>query len=115
MTHRERFAAALGMLADVYGKEVTLAFASGYWGVLEEYPIEAVEGGARAILRTEKWMPKPVEWAEAAEDWLVERRRIAHAHRLAIAQSNAPPLSREDVHRLVAELNEKHLGRASTR
>ena len=115
MTHRERFASALGMLADVYGKEVTLAFASGYWSVLEEYPIEAVEGGARAILRTEKWMPKPVEWADAAEDWLRERRNIAQAHRLAIEQSNAPPLTREDVHRLVAELKRNHLGPASVR
>jgi len=115
MTTEQRFAAALGKLTTVYRVENSDVLMEAYWEALRMWPIEGLEGGARAWIRTEKWMPKPVEWADAAEDWLRERRRLADSRRLALAQSNAPPLTREDVHRLVEELKQNHLGRPSAR
>lgn len=107
MTPRERFTAALLKLLTVFRVAPNDVLFEAYWEALRDWPIEALEAGARAWIAGEKWMPKPVEWADAAHDWLLERRRLATERRLALAQSTAPPLTREDVHRLVEELTAK--------
>jgi hypothetical protein len=111
MKVERRFVAALSKLAAVYRLTVDDLLIESYWEALHEWPIEGLEGGARAIIRESKFFPRPVEWSDAAEDWLRERRSMVDAHRLALQQSNQPPLTREDVKKLIAELNEKMGGR----
>jgi hypothetical protein len=104
MTMRQRFITALVALGEVFRVEVTDAMAETYWRALRELPIEGLEGGARELIRTARFFPRPVEWGEAAEDWLRERCRETRAHRARLAQSTAPPLDAADVRKLVDEL-----------
>jgi hypothetical protein len=102
-----RFVVALTKLATVFRVDMTDVLIESYWDALNEWPIEGLEGGARTIIRESKFFPRPVEWSDAAEDWLKERRSMVDAHRLALQQSNQPPLTKDDVKKLIAELNEK--------
>lgn len=107
MSGAERFAMAVAKLAAVYRVTVDPLLVESYWEALQGWPLEGLEGGARTIIREAKFFPRPVEWAEAAEDWLKERRSLEQSKRLALEQSNAPPLTRDDVQKLIADLNDK--------
>lgn len=103
----KRFAAAMAKLAEVYRVELTPVMVEAYREALIEWPIEGLEGGARAIIKESKFFPRPVEWSDAAEDWLKERKSLAQSQRLMLEQSNQPPLTKEDVQKLITDLNGK--------
>lgn len=107
MTPQKRFLAALTKLAAVFRIEVDDLLAESYWEALREWAPEALEGGARAIIREARFFPRPVEWADAAEAFMREQVAQARASRLALPHSTEPPLRKEDVDRLMADLSEK--------
>lgn len=103
----QRFIGALTKLAAVFRIEADDVLIEAYWDALRDWPIEALEAGAQAIIASARFFPRPVEWADAAEDWLKERQVNERTRRLAVAQSNEPPLRAEEVKALVADLSAK--------
>ena len=101
----QRFAAAMGMLGEVFDQAVTGAKQAAYAAALEHYEIEALEAGAMELIRTAKFMPKPVEWADAAETWAEaqeQKRREAFVLARGLARDAGPgnhegPTSIKDV------------------
>lgn len=68
----------MATLGEVFDQAVSTARTAAYFDALADYQIEALEGGARALIRSARWMPKPVDLAEAAQTWAREeetRRR----------------------------------------
>ena len=92
----QRFALALAKLAEVFRVALTPILVEAYREALTDWPIESLEAGARALVRESKFFPRPVEWAEAAEDWLRERRSLELTKRIALEQSNEPPLTKQE-------------------
>jgi hypothetical protein len=107
MTPETRFIAALTKLAAVFRVEISDVLIDCDWEALAGWSIEGLEAGAREVIREARFFPRPVEWAEAAEHWLRARALEHRAQRIALSQSTAPPLTGEDVKKLVAELGGK--------
>jgi hypothetical protein len=107
LTPDQRFAAALGALAEVFRVQLTPLLVEAYHEALRQWPIDALTGAARELIRNNRYFPRPVEWAEAAEEWLRERDRVTAQERLSLAQSTAPPLTKHDVQAIMAELSER--------
>lgn len=104
---RRRFAVAMGKLMAVYRVPPDDVLVESYWEALASWPIEALEAGARSIIREAKFFPRPVEWSDAAEDFLRERAREDQQRRPRLAQSTRPPLRADEVKSLLAELTSK--------
>ena len=109
MTREQRFAAVLTKLIVVFRGNAADddVLVETYWEALREWPIEALEAGACTLIRESRFFPRPVEWADAAEDWLRERRNRVEAHRLALRESNEPALTKAEVQQLIADLTGK--------
>jgi hypothetical protein len=60
-TDFNRFANALGSLAEVMGKEMTAIMSAAYFQVLKRWPIEQVERAIEMAMASCKFFPKPVE------------------------------------------------------
>ena len=103
----QRFVRVLAEVSAVFRIEPNDLLIEGYWKCLQEWPIEGLEGGALALMKESQFFPRPVEWAEAAERWLKDRREAVHGERKALERSNAPPLTKADVQKLIADLNDK--------
>ena len=82
------FATALGRLAEVFDAPLTAERVDAYTEALGDLRAVALEAGAKTIIRTSKWFPKPVEWREAAEQWEAEE-----AERRRLAWKNSRPLA----------------------
>lgn len=104
---RVQFLRNLTKLAAVFRVPVDDVLVESYWEALRDWKPEALEGGARALIAGAKWFPKPVEWAEAAEEFMRQRVTQERQARLMLAQSTEPAISHEDVKRVVAELAER--------
>lgn len=102
-----RFARLFMVLAEVFDRTVTDIAIEAYWDALRTVPIEALEGGARRLVSEARFFPRPVEWTEAAADWMRSEELAARARRLQLEQSTDPPISPEDVHALVNQLGHK--------
>jgi len=107
MTTAERFAVCLARLTEVFRVDLTPSLAESYWEALAAWPIEALEGAAKALIAGSRFFPKPVEWADAAAQWRQDRQLEATSMRVQLAASNEPPLRAEDVRALVAHLGAK--------
>lgn len=107
MSDLQRFVRVLAKVSAVFRIEPNDALIEGYWECLHDWPIEGLEGGALTLMKESQFFPRPVEWAEAAEQWLKQRRDSEHTERKALEKSNAPPLTKADVQKLIAELNDK--------
>jgi hypothetical protein len=59
-----RFATTLGQLAEIFDKPLSDSLLMAYFASLQEFPIEAVDRAARALLDTAKFFPRPAEFRE---------------------------------------------------
>ena len=107
MTPEQRFLATLTKLAAVYRLEVDDVLVEAYWEAFRDWAPEALEGGARAIIRDSRFFPRPVEWADAAEAFMRERVMQDRSARLALPHSTEPPIRKEDVDKIIESLGQK--------
>ena len=88
-----RFAVAMTLMGEVFDQAVTQAKIAAYAQALDRYSIEALEAGARTLIASARFMPKPVEWAEAAEAWAEQTetaRREAFVQSRGLARDAGP-------------------------
>ena len=101
---RQAFVRALTTLAAVFRVEVDDLLTEAYWEALHTWPAAALEAGARALIETSMYFPRPTEWAEAAKQWLLDKREQERRKRRALVSSTEPPLKAEEVRQMVRDL-----------
>jgi len=107
MNASARFARTVVILGEVFDRPTTDVLIEAYWDALRSWPMDALEGGARELIREGRFFPRPVEWADAAESWLRARQAVAASKHLRLAQSTEPALSADRVHALIDQLGTK--------
>lgn len=104
---RAAFIRALTTMAAVFRLEVDDLLLEAYWVALRGWPPPALEAGARRLIASHIHFPRPAEWAEAAKQWVLEKREQERRGRRALAQSTEPPLKPAEVKKLVRDLAAK--------
>ena len=104
---REAFVRALTTMAAVFRVEVDDLLLEAYWVALRSWPTPALEGGARRLIAGNIHFPRPTEWAEAAKQWLLDKREQERRKRRALVSSTEPPLRAEEVKKMVKDLAAK--------
>jgi len=60
----DKFAGAIGTVAEVFGKELTIALTTAYMRTLERFSMQEVESAFGKAMTTMRFFPKPVELIE---------------------------------------------------
>jgi hypothetical protein len=104
---RTAFVRALTTMAAVFRLEVDDLLLEAYWVALRAWPTPALEAGARRLIASHIHFPRPAEWADAAKQWVLEKREQERRGRRALAQSTEPPLKATEVRAMVKDLAAK--------
>lgn len=71
------FVSIMAKLAEVFDKTVSDMLLDEYFRTLAPFPIDALDAGAKTVIRFHKYFPRPSEWAEEAEAYARVQQEIA--------------------------------------
>jgi hypothetical protein len=77
-----RFTVVMTTLGEVFDTAVSTVKIRAYWEALDQFVIDAIEGGAKIWMREGRKMPSPADLLECAQRWardrdLAERTKFA--------------------------------------
>src|SRR5580765_1844532 len=76
-TDGESFEAIFSRVQKLYGKPKDGEMCLAYFDALKELPLTVVDAAAHALIKTQKYFPRPVDWLDAA--YLVDKTKQGFA------------------------------------
>lgn len=86
-TDRERLLVAISAVAEVFNRGLSDVSLTLYAEAMSTWPIEAVEGSMREVVRHARFFPSPAEWSQYADEWLRLEHARQRAERRALPES----------------------------